>query len=265
VTPNASIPVLGLATMPKMAAPEDALWRLVFELARRVEVGQWELVGGLMVVMRGIAAGRVPPRPTGDVDVLADLLSSATALQACVSVVEQLGFQPQKDGSGKVYRFVRNASETDPELKVDILAPDNLPARRLIRTRLNRDTIKIDGGHQALQRRCVIRSTSRDYGQADIPVPDLLGALVLKAAAWMADRRDRDRHAEDAEFLTSLIVDPLAEIERFKGSDGKRLCALDKALGSTDAHAWRQLGPAAADAYTSWRILVDGSGYLRPV
>jgi hypothetical protein len=42
-----------------------------------------------------------------------------------------------------------------------------------------------------------------------VPAPSPLGALMLKAAAYRADSRDRDRHAYDAAFLVSLITDSL--------------------------------------------------------
>ena len=89
-----------------------------------------------------------------------------------------------------------------------------------------------------------------------VPVPDLLGALVLKAAAWTVDGRDRGRHSGDAAFLTSLITDPLAERERFARSDRKRLLRLDSVLGDPDADEWRALGDAAPDGITTWRLLV---------
>jgi hypothetical protein len=89
-----------------------------------------------------------------------------------------------------------------------------------------------------------------------VPVPDLLGAVVLKAAAWASDSRDRERHSGDAAFLVSLIADPLRERNRFAGSDRKRLLRLDKVLENPDAAEWRRLGDAADDAYATWRLLL---------
>ena len=91
---------------------------------------------------------------------------------------------------------------------------------------------------------------------AVVPVPDLLGAVVLKAAAWAADSRDRERHSGDAAFLVSLMTDPLAERNRFAGRDRKRLLRLDKVLGDPDVTEWRRLGDAADDGYSAWRSLV---------
>lgn len=81
---------------------------------------------------------------------------------------------------------------------------------------------------------------------------------MLKAAARTADSRDRGRHSGDAAFLTSLITDPLGDRERFAGSDRKRLLRLDTVLGDPDADEWRALGDAAADGFTTWRLLIGG-------
>lgn len=245
---------LGTAALPPLAGQLDALWRLVFDLAGRLDPTRWQLIGGLMVLTHGLAAGRTLPRTTGDVDVLADLIATASGLEACVSAVEAAGFEPVEDSQGNVYRFRR----AHDEVTVDVLAPDHAPPRRSLRTRRNRETIVVAGGRQALARGGTITVTSPDHGRADVPVPDLLGALVLKAAAWAADARDRERHSGDAAFLTSLVQDPLAEVARYRGSDRRRLRALDRgALGRADAPEWRVLGDAAADAYLAWRILAD--------
>jgi len=72
-------------------------------------------------------------------------------------------------------------------------------------------------------------------------IPDLLGALILKAAAYASDNRDRGRHLEDAALLLSLIDDPVGEKMRMHGSDSRRLRKLSEALGGVNAEAWLQL------------------------
>jgi hypothetical protein len=79
---------------------------------------------------------------------------------------------------------------------------------------------------------------------------------MLKVAAYRADNRGRDRHAYDAAFLASLITDPFAVRESFKGSDRKRLRALDDALGDSEHDAWMVLGDAREDAFTRWKSLL---------
>ncbi len=44
-----------------------------------------------------------------------------------------------------------------------------------------------------------------------VPVPDLLGAVVLKSVAWAVHSHDRARHSQDAAFLVSLMSDRRSE------------------------------------------------------
>ena len=237
--------------LPPLTGALDRLWNLVLDLADRLDPAGWVLVGGQMVRLHGLAAGRTPTRASQDVDVLADLLTDPTGLSRCVQVVRQLDLAPEPDSAGRVYPFRRT---TDGAV-VDVLAPDHSPPRWSLRTAAGGETNRVDGGHQALQR--AIRLTVvKDGRSAIVPVPDLLGALVIKAAAWTADNRDRSRHSGDAAFLASLVTDPLAERTRFAGSDGKRLRRLDSVLSDPDALEWRQLGDRADDGHATWRLLL---------
>lgn len=65
---------------------------------------------------------------------------------------------------------------------------------------------------------------------ARFSVPDELGALVLKGAAYIADPRDRDRHLFDAALLAAAITDHASELGRLKGTDAKRIRTLRAAL-----------------------------------
>jgi hypothetical protein len=239
-----------LAELPALAGRLNTLWDLIVDLAGQLPPTGWVLVGGQMVMLHGILAGRVATRASQDVDVLADLLTDEAGLVRCVRAVRKLDLEPQPDSAGKVYRFVRAADDA----RADVLAPDHTPPRRRLRT-VGGDTIRIEGGTQALRRAMPVRVVKGDRS-AVVPVRDLLGALMLKAAAWAADSRDRERHSGDAAFLASLISDPLAERVRFVGSDRKRLLRLDQVLGDPDAAEWRRLGDAADDGYSAWRLLI---------
>jgi hypothetical protein len=72
-----------------------------------------------------------------------------------------------------------------------------------------------------------------------ISAPSAFGAVILKAAAYGSDSRDRQRHLQDAALLLS-VLDPYAERERFAGSDRSRLPAVRSARPD-DAVAWRAL------------------------
>jgi hypothetical protein len=97
---------------------------------------------------------------------------------------------------------------------------------------------EVDGGTQALRRTMIYTVRMPDRASIDFSVPDELGALVLKGAAHMADRRDRERHLFDAAVLSACITDHAAEIERLGGSDRKRIAHLAHELADPRHKAW---------------------------
>jgi hypothetical protein len=236
--------------LPPLTGELDVLWELILDLAEHLPESDWVLVGGQMVMLHALAAGRAPTRVSKDVDVLADLVSAPASLADCVEALQRLDLAPEPDSAGKVYPFRRDRDNAT----VDLLAPDHSPPRSPLRT-VGGDTIRVEGGTQALRRALPLRVWKGERS-AIVPVPGVLGALVLKAAAWIADSRDPERHSGDA-FLTSLISDPVAERGSLAGSDRKRLLRLDKVLGDPDAVEWRRLGETAGDAYTTWPLLLS--------
>lgn len=71
-------------------------------------------------------------------------------------------------------------------------------------------------------------------------MPRPLGALILKAAAYTTDSRDRERHLFDAAALLACIDDPFAERVAFSGSDCRRIATLVAHL-DPGHRAWRAL------------------------
>ena len=245
------VPILGAFTMPPLVGKLDGLWDVILDLTQQIPAGSWALVGGQMVLAHGLLVGRTPTRVSGDIDVLGNMLSSSGAVRRAVTAVRQLGFEPEPTLEGSLlYRFRR---QSDGHV-VDVLAPDHTPPSWKLTSVPPHQTLNIDGGNQALKRLVTIEVT-KDGRTESVPVPNLLGALMLKAAAHQVDSRDRARHATDAGFLTSLIVDPLQVRQQFKGSDGKRLHRLNEEIGTRDHMAWNLLGDAANDAYATWQIL----------
>lgn len=242
----------GVIALPELPEPLDGIWDTILDLAQRLQAGRWALVGGQMVVLHGLMHRRRPVRITRDVDVLANLIVSRSGIRDCVRAVTALGFSPHDATERDIlHRFVR----ADDHGVVDVLAPDHSPPRWPLTTVPPRRTIQIEGGRQALDR-AVVYEVTKDQRTALVSVPYLLGALVLKAAAYVSDSRDRDRHAYDAAFLSGLIEDPRAVRGTFKGSDRKRLLALDRVIGDRDHPAWQALGEAADDSHITWRLLV---------
>jgi hypothetical protein len=204
-----------------------------------------------MVLLHAMCTGVQPLRATDDIDILAEVLAGSDGLRLMVDAIKPLGFQPVEDSAGRVYRFARQRDN----LVVDVLAPDHTPPRWQLRTVRGKDTIQVDGGRQAMQRPALIEVIRRG-STARIPVPDLLGALVLKAAAWAVDSRDRQRHSGDAALLVSLMQDPRQDRNRFTGSDRNRINKLNKVLDDPAAAEWAALGDRAPDGHTRWKRLL---------
>lgn len=207
-------------------------WPVVIEIAAVLPAGSWVLVGGLMVQLHARAAGVEEVRPTDDVDALVDVMATGVSMAAIAAALEARGFTVIEPGwpESLVHRLRR-----DDDV-VDVLVADHLP--RHARPRLRRHPVMaVDGGAQALARtQHVVIEHAGDV--VELLVPDLLGALVLKAAAHMVDRRDRERHLRDAALLASLITDHRRELERLQGSDRKRLRHLAEALSDPLDDAW---------------------------
>ena len=115
--------------------------------------------------------------------------------------------------------------------------------------------VVLEGGTQALRRTVNARLQIEADRTTTLSVPAPFGAVILKAAAYQTDSRDRERHLEDAALLLAVIEDPYAERERFAGSDRARVQLLARALPD-DARVWRSLPePWKMYAITPLRIL----------
>ncbi|HET9658225.1 MAG TPA: hypothetical protein VFP72_22930 [Kineosporiaceae bacterium] len=95
-------------------------------------------------------------------------------------------------------------------------------------------TVEVPGGTQALQR---LELVPVGYAAREVlvPIPNLLGALLLKADA--TSLHDPDRHLLDVAFLTSLVIDPLGMCGELTGSDPRRIRAADTHLADADHRA----------------------------
>lgn len=247
----------GVVSLGSLNAEQHRMWSLILDLAVRLEPSQWVLVGGQMVTLYA-AHAQVPwPRVTRDVDVLANVLTRASNFERCVEALHELGLEQRLDSRGAGYRFSEFPDRRPGELLVDLVAPDHLQLPKLVTVRSG-PSVAIDGGRQALQRAIAFEVGLDGTAPAVVPVPDLLGAIVLKAAAWAADSRDRERHAQDVALLVSIVDDTAPLIARFSGSDRKRLLRLGSVLNHRTAQEWLVLGPAAAEAgHANWMELID--------
>jgi hypothetical protein len=117
----------------------------------------------------------------------------------------------------------------------------------------------VEGGAQAVSR--LVDVVVEDPGGRSVMfrMPNLLGALIIKAAAAVADGRDRGRHLGDAVLLASLVTDHKAVLTQLHGSDRRRLLALARLLADPYAAAWTNIDSAARTrAQDTLRILTQG-------
>jgi len=240
---------------PELVIPTEGWpppWPLLLEVAEFTNRAAWTVVGGMMVQIHAELAGIPAIRTTVDVDLLLHLMTRNVTVGTVVGSLQRIGFTPQEPGwPAAPFHRLRRGDDI-----VDVLVPDHLPTH--VRPRvLRRPVMPIDGGAQALDR---LMEVDLVHGSTrlTVTVPDLLGALVLKAAAAGADSRDRARHERDAAFLASLITDHATQRDRLHGSDRKRLSALVARLADPYHPAWVFLpGNLAQRGQDTLRILTN--------
>ncbi|MFE3075560.1 hypothetical protein [Nocardia tengchongensis] len=238
-------PTIDIASLPGGWPPP---WPDVAELAEVLPRDNWTLVGGLMAQLHTIHHSIGIVRPTNDVDIVLHIETQRGIPSASAIALEGLGYrlQPSIDPrNNTAHRFVRGTTTVDlvagspTEDHVDVLISDH-PAPRVVERLRGREMVRIEGGTQALRRTINARIEIAAGLVADISVPRPFGAVVLKAAAYTTDSRDRDRHLHDAAALLACIEDPFAERSDFAGSDRRRISMLATHL-VPEHSAWRAL------------------------
>ncbi|WP_261620998.1 hypothetical protein [Pseudarthrobacter equi] len=234
-------------------------WPQCVELARELPSTQWTLVGGLMVQLHSAAAGLAISRPTADVDIVLHIETGAATTSSVAAVLNRLGYTLQKsiDQDAPAHRFVRDKQQ------IDVMVADHLPPAK-VPTFGGRKPFQVAGGTQALQRtvNCLL---GVDDDSVLISIPNALGALVLKGAAYREDSRDKDRHLDDAVVLCATIRNPLVTAVQMKGSDRSRILTLHKELSDPGHRSWQLLEAAhRTPAMDTLRILATNHN-LPPV
>jgi hypothetical protein len=189
-------------------------------------------------------------RTTTDIDVIANVLVTADALYACREAARALGLQPQPTADQRRQHRFRN-----DDMILDVMVPDHTPKHLLLRL-AGRDPVPVVGGARALQRaaHCSIDTAA---GQAHIPLPDLHGALVLKARAWVADTRDRVRHLYDLAQLSAAVDDPLTLSGNLDSKERRALRRVDMP-STTTSDPWLRIADIhRADAFEAWQTITD--------
>jgi hypothetical protein len=222
-----------------------------------------------MTQMHAINRGVDAVRPTNDVDIVLHIETTRGMPNATADALERIGYEIKAniDRRNNVgHRFTRgtthidvvtsgaeidevedtgevgaigdasagsDADRADGESSakdvVDVVIADH-PAPSVEEKMRSRDMVKIEGGTQALRRTANYRLEIAKGEHIIISVPRPFGALILKAAAYKSDTRDRARHLQDAAVLLACIEDPDAEREGFAGTDRSRLLTLEREL-----------------------------------
>lgn len=214
------------------ASEADArLWRLTKEIARLFAGLPWALIGGQMVAIIEAEHGASVGRATIDVDALLDVRVMATVTQDAAAILRAAGFEPERTGDNLSYRFRRG-----PGI-VDILAPDHLGDRADLQTVPPGVTIEALGGRQALDR-CRTVDVDAGDGLFELPIPSLVGAIIIKARVASTAQTGAGKHLRDLARLLALVQDP--KVDRAELSKGERACLRAHAeLQDVDHPAWR--------------------------
>lgn len=213
-----SIPI---AYLGHQTAQGEATWHAIAELAQRVSIDQWVVVGGQMVAIHAALAGVEPPRVTDDGDVVVDVRTAGReAMGRVARTLVEVGFTVLSSPDN-ITRFVRG------QASIDLLAPEGIGAKAT--TVPPGYAVQAPGATQAVARR---RRVTVDWVQerTTIDCPSLLGAIIAKAAGSKEivslTSDERLKHQGDFVFLLSLatIVDPAQlEAAELTAKDRKRL------------------------------------------
>ena len=215
-----------------------------------------------MTQLHGITRQINTLRPTTYVDMVLHIETTRGVAAETARALESLGYElapPIDDRSATAHRFKRGRAVVDLVGEgdvVDVLIADH-PAPRVIEKLRGRSMVSIEGGTQALRRTIDARLEIVSGRTTTVSVPSPFGAVILKAAAYQTDSRDRERHLRDAALLLAVVDDPYAERNGLTGSDRPRLQVLVRALPDharewlTLTEEWRTNGQAALKILTA--------------
>lgn len=212
------------------------------------------LVGGLMVAVHGRRAGVVMRRSTDDMDALVDFRADRGSLAAVAAALRGLGFELTEGRREPAYRFVNRDGR-----KVDIMVADHLPSGMRPRLAL-RDAFVAPAGQQAINRRDTYTLTFNGGASVTLGVPDELGSIVAKGAAFVADQRDRGRHLDDAAVLFACVTDASEfDYDGMSRNDRRRIRVLIEQIGEPAHTSWTNLDPADRDRGQMNVALIGGA------
>ncbi len=176
------------------------MWRELLRLAEGPPA-PWTLIGAHMVALHGWRRGRRQPRASKDADILVNVRMVSGGTRKVSELLVSRGFV--LDGispEGIGHRFVKG------RVRFDILGPDGLGPHTGLPTASGARTVAVPGGSQALSRTELL-DVRVGASEGAIPVPRLLGAILIKVRAISVDDQPQAQRA-DLAFLLSLVEDP---------------------------------------------------------
>lgn len=195
----------------------------------------WTLIGARMVQLHAMSTGRAVPRVSLDADALADVRAMPGATAKLSATLIKHDFElGEASAFGLAHRFVREG------VSIDVLAPDGLNkvSSRLTVGKLH--TVEVPGGTQALNR-TELREVRLGRRRGVIPVPSLLGAILLKARAVAVDDVPENQRI-DLALLLSLVGDVAPLHEELRPTEKSWLRRRGE-MGDVGTACWRLLSP----------------------
>lgn len=185
--------------LPPMSAEQTASWHALMDLYGRLPTG-WTLVGGQLVHLHCAERDHYPTRPTDDADTVVDIRADPDMLESFTQVLKDMGFESDTSGDGLQHRWRRGQAQ------IDVLLPDGVGERAAAKAGAGgAPTLETPGGTQALRRSETV-SIRVDGRQGKVRRPNLVGALVMKAAAHtVVSDGGKGRHRMDFVTLTTLV------------------------------------------------------------
>jgi hypothetical protein len=235
--------------LPAEPPEVNALWDALLDLADEMPV-PWVLIGAQMVSLHAWRTTAGSPRTSRDGDVLVNVRRSPAGTRLLAQHLDSRGFElqgPTRLGLG--HEFVRGG------VSIDVLAPDNLGSRASLETLHRAHTVSVPGGTQALRRAEAI-DVRLGARTSAIPIPNLLGAIILKFEAIAVDDVP-DAQKADVALLLSLVTDS-DELMRDLSSAERRLVMRYPEFAEADSAVFAGVG-RAREAATVYRRLAQAA------
>lgn len=224
--------------LPSMPQQQEAAWGVLLDMDEKLN-DPWCLVGGQMVLLHCVENGYAVQRPTDDGDVVLGVWTHRDALLHASALLREANFAETATDDGYGYRYTNGSASIDLLLPEEMERQDHRPT-----TVSGRTGLPIPGGNQALIRaeRVPVMLGQR---HGHVRRPNLLGALVAKAAAAVADRRDTGRHHDDLAVLGQIALNT----GQFRG--------MSREANPNDRRRLRLALAALPLGDRSWRLIAD--------